>query len=125
MGYAGGIIGLPFSLEGYAFFIEAIFLGIYLYGWDRLSPRAHWLAGIPVAVASRTGSGAVEGLYAGGGADLARAGALFAGDLSPWQARLLLAVALATAPDDPAGAARAWMARTGVTPDAPGGRATP
>ncbi|MCD2194228.1 asparaginase [Actinomycetospora endophytica] len=69
---------------------------------------------VPVVVASRTGAGAVEGLYAGGGADLARAGALFAGDLSPWQARLLLAVALATAPDDPAGAARAWAARTGV-----------
>jgi cytochrome bd ubiquinol oxidase subunit I len=47
---AGRIIGLPFSLEGIAFFLEAIFLGVYLYGWDRLSPRAHWLAGIPVAV---------------------------------------------------------------------------
>jgi cytochrome d ubiquinol oxidase subunit I len=47
---AGRIIGLPFSLEGFAFFLEAIFLGVYLYGWDRLSPRAHWLAGIPVAV---------------------------------------------------------------------------
>ncbi len=70
--------------------------------------------GVPVAVASRTGAGPVEGLYAGGGAELARAGALFAGDLSPWQARLLLAVALATAPEDPVGAARAWMARTGV-----------
>jgi cytochrome d ubiquinol oxidase subunit I len=47
---AGGIIGLPFSLEGFAFFLEAIFLGIYLYGWDRLPPRVHWLAGLPVAV---------------------------------------------------------------------------
>ena len=37
---AGRIIGLPFSLEGFAFFLEAIFLGVYLYGWDRLSPRA-------------------------------------------------------------------------------------
>ncbi|WP_433801786.1 asparaginase [Actinomycetospora sp. CA-084318] len=70
--------------------------------------------GIPVAVASRTGSGAVEGLYAGGGADLARAGALFAGDLSPWQTRMLLAVAVAAHPDDPIGAAREWMARVGV-----------
>ena len=52
MAFAGGIIGLPFSLEGFAFFIEAIFLGIYLYGWDRLSPRTHWLAGIPVAVSA-------------------------------------------------------------------------
>jgi cytochrome d ubiquinol oxidase subunit I len=50
MGYAGGIIGLPFSAEGFAFFIEAIFLGLYLYGWDRLSPRAHWLTSLPIAI---------------------------------------------------------------------------
>jgi cytochrome d ubiquinol oxidase subunit I len=58
MEYAGGIIGMPFSMEGFAFFIEAIFLGIYLYGWDKLSPRAHWLAGIPVAI-----SGALSGIF--------------------------------------------------------------
>ena len=45
MRYAGAIIGMPFSLEGFAFFLEAIFLGIYLYGWKRVSPRAHWLRG--------------------------------------------------------------------------------
>lgn len=39
--FSGSIIGLPFALEGFAFFIEAIFLGHYLYGWERLSPRAH------------------------------------------------------------------------------------
>src|SRR6201993_367642 len=50
MAYAGGIIGLPFSLEGAAFFIEAIFVGIYLYGWNRLLPRAHWLLGFPIAI---------------------------------------------------------------------------
>ena len=50
MAEAGGVIGPAFALEGYAFFIEAIFLGLYLYGWDRLSPRAHWWAGVPVAV---------------------------------------------------------------------------
>lgn len=50
MAEAGGIIGPAFALEGYAFFIEAIFLGLYLYGWDRLSPRAHWWTGVPVAV---------------------------------------------------------------------------
>jgi cytochrome d ubiquinol oxidase subunit I len=44
----GAVIGLPFAIEGFAFFIEAIFLGIYLYGWDRLSPRAHLLAGLPI-----------------------------------------------------------------------------
>src|SRR5260221_13382725 len=46
MTFAGGIIGMPFSLEGFAFFTEAIFLGIYLYGWDRVSPRLHLLAGV-------------------------------------------------------------------------------
>jgi cytochrome d ubiquinol oxidase subunit I len=51
MGRFGQVIGLPFTMEGIAFFIEAIFLGIYLYGWDRLSPRAHLLTGIPVIVA--------------------------------------------------------------------------
>lgn len=50
MGFAGSIVGPAFALEGFAFFIEAIFLGLYLYGWDRLSPRAHWLTGIPVAL---------------------------------------------------------------------------
>jgi cytochrome bd ubiquinol oxidase subunit I len=50
MAYAGGIIGMPFSLEGFAFFTEAIALGIYLYGWDRIPAVAHWLAGLVVAV---------------------------------------------------------------------------
>jgi cytochrome d ubiquinol oxidase subunit I len=58
MELAGGIIGMPFSLEGFAFFTEAIFLGIYLYGWDRISPRAHLWAGIAVAV-----SGAASGIF--------------------------------------------------------------
>jgi cytochrome d ubiquinol oxidase subunit I len=49
MEVAGGVLGPAFALEGYAFFTEAIFLGLYLYGWDRLSPRAHWLVGVPVA----------------------------------------------------------------------------
>src|SRR3954453_18221020 len=57
MQFAGPIIGPAFALEGYAFFIEAIFLGLYLYGWDRLKPRAHWLCGIPVAL-----SGAASGV---------------------------------------------------------------
>ncbi|MGD8278575.1 MAG: cytochrome ubiquinol oxidase subunit I, partial [Gemmatimonadota bacterium] len=50
MEFAGGIIGMPFSLEGFAFFTEAIFLGLYLYGWDRLSLRTHWLCGAVVAL---------------------------------------------------------------------------
>jgi cytochrome d ubiquinol oxidase subunit I len=55
---AGPIIGMPFSLEGFAFFTEAIFLGVYLYGWDRISPRAHLWSGILVAV-----SGAASGVF--------------------------------------------------------------
>ncbi len=51
MGTFGEVVGLPFALEGFAFFIEAIFLGIYLYGWDRLPPRVHLLTGVPVAAA--------------------------------------------------------------------------
>src|ERR1700682_3520649 len=50
MALAGSIVGPAFALEAFAFFIEAIFLGLYLYGWDRLSPFTHWLTGIPVAV---------------------------------------------------------------------------
>ena len=50
MGFASAVIGTPFALEGFAFFTEGIFLGLYLYGWDRLSPRAHWLTSIPVAI---------------------------------------------------------------------------
>ncbi len=51
MGTYGELIGLPFAMEGIAFFIEAIFLGIYLYGWDRLPPRAHLWSGVPIIVA--------------------------------------------------------------------------
>ncbi|MFC4913297.1 cytochrome ubiquinol oxidase subunit I [Actinomadura gamaensis] len=47
----GQVFGAAFALEGIAFFVEAIFMGVYLYGWDRLSPRAHFLTGIPVVVA--------------------------------------------------------------------------
>src|SRR6201997_3026782 len=58
MQHAGAVIGMPFSLEGFAFFTEAIFLGIYLYGWDRISARAHLAAGLVVAI-----SGALSGLF--------------------------------------------------------------
>lgn len=46
----GPVVGHLFGLEGYAFFIEAIFIGLYLYGWDRLSPLAHWWCGVVIAV---------------------------------------------------------------------------
>ena len=52
----GNVFGLGFALEGFSFFLEAIFIGIYVYGWDRLSPRTHFLSGIPVAIAGVMGS---------------------------------------------------------------------
>jgi cytochrome d ubiquinol oxidase subunit I len=58
MAFAGPIFGMPFSLEGFAFFVEAIFLGIYLYGWDRIPARVHWAAGVLVAL-----SGVLSGVF--------------------------------------------------------------
>ena len=52
----GSVFGLGFAIEGFSFFMEAIFIGIYIYGWDRLSPRAHFASGIPIAIAGFTGS---------------------------------------------------------------------
>jgi cytochrome d ubiquinol oxidase subunit I len=52
----GGVFGLGFAIEGFSFFLEAIFIGIYVYGWDRLSPRAHFLSGIPIVLTGFTGS---------------------------------------------------------------------
>jgi cytochrome d ubiquinol oxidase subunit I len=52
----GDVFGLAFGLEGFSFFIEAIFIAIYVYGWDRMSSRMHLLAGIPVVIAGLTGS---------------------------------------------------------------------
>jgi cytochrome bd ubiquinol oxidase subunit I len=52
----GSVFGLGFTLEAISFFLEAIFIAIYVYGWGRLSPRAHMLAGIPIVIAGFTGS---------------------------------------------------------------------
>jgi cytochrome bd ubiquinol oxidase subunit I len=52
----GEVFGIAFGLEGISFFVEAIFIAIYVYGWDRLSPRAHFLAGVPVVVSGFAGS---------------------------------------------------------------------
>ena len=52
----GNVFGLGFTLEGFSFFLEAIFIGIYAYGWDRLRPRTHFLSGIPIAIAGVAGS---------------------------------------------------------------------
>ncbi|MCD0489303.1 cytochrome ubiquinol oxidase subunit I [Pedobacter sp. MC2016-14] len=50
MEHAGPIFGMPFSLEGTAFFIEAIALGFYLYGWNRFNPWFHWFTGLVVGI---------------------------------------------------------------------------
>jgi cytochrome d ubiquinol oxidase subunit I len=52
----GGVFGLGFAIEGFSFFMEAIFIGIYAYGWNRLSPRRHFLSGIPIVITGFTGS---------------------------------------------------------------------
>jgi len=56
MGTFGAVFGLGFALEGFSFFVEAIFIGIYVYGWNRMSPRAHFASGIPIVLAGLTGS---------------------------------------------------------------------
>lgn len=58
MEHAGPIFGMPFSLEGTAFFVEAIALGIFLYGWNRISPMMHWFSGLLVGI-----SGVMSGIF--------------------------------------------------------------
>jgi len=53
----GAVVGPIFGLEGYAFFLEAIFIGLYLYGWDRLGPLVHWCCGVVIAL-----SGMISGI---------------------------------------------------------------
>lgn len=56
MGRFGDVLGLPFALEGLSFFTEAIFLGLYLYGWGRMRPRWHLAMLIPMAISGIVGS---------------------------------------------------------------------
>jgi cytochrome d ubiquinol oxidase subunit I len=58
MQHAGAIIGMPFSWEGTAFFVEAIALGIFLYGWNRLNKWMHWISGVIVGI-----SGVLSGIF--------------------------------------------------------------
>jgi cytochrome d ubiquinol oxidase subunit I len=55
-GTFGGVFGLGFAIEGFSFFLEAIFIGIYVYGWDRLPARWHFASGFPIVLAGMTGS---------------------------------------------------------------------
>jgi cytochrome bd ubiquinol oxidase subunit I len=86
-GTFGGVFGLGFAIEGFSFFLEAIFIGIYVYGWDRLSPRAHFLSGVPIVLTGFTGSLTVISVNAWmnhpGGFTL-RDGKVV--DVSPWHA---------------------------------------
>jgi cytochrome d ubiquinol oxidase subunit I len=52
----GDVFGLAFGVEGFSFFMEAIFIAIYVYGWDRLPPRTHLAVGAPIIVAGFLGS---------------------------------------------------------------------
>jgi cytochrome bd ubiquinol oxidase subunit I len=52
----GAVLGLPFGVEGLFFFLEAIFAGIYLWGWQRLRGWAHWWSGVPIAVSGILGA---------------------------------------------------------------------
>jgi cytochrome bd ubiquinol oxidase subunit I len=52
----GDVFGVAFAIEGISFFVEAIFIAIYVYGWGRLSPRVHMLVGIPIVIAGFAGS---------------------------------------------------------------------
>ncbi len=52
----GDVFGIAFGLEGVSFFVEAIFIAIYVYGWDRLPRRAHFLTGVPIVLSGFTGS---------------------------------------------------------------------
>ena len=56
MAQYGGVFGIAFALEGISFFVEAIFIAIYVYGWDRLSRRAHFWTGVPVVISGFAGS---------------------------------------------------------------------
>ena len=58
MKHAGAIIGMPFSWEGTAFFVESVCIGIFLYGWNRINKYLHWVSGLLVGV-----SGVISGIF--------------------------------------------------------------
>src|ERR1700753_240321 len=85
----GGVFGLGFAIEGFSFFVEAIFIGIYIYGWDRLKPRTHMLTAVPIVITGFTGSLMVIAVNAWmnhPGGFVLRGGK--GGDANPWSAWL-------------------------------------
>lgn len=83
----GAVFGLGFAIEGFSFFLEAIFIGVYVYGWDRLPPKWHFAAGFPIIATGFLGSMmviAVNGwMNHPGGFRLANGEAV---DVHPWKA---------------------------------------
>jgi cytochrome d ubiquinol oxidase subunit I len=59
MGRFGAAYGIPFAVEGIFFFLEAIFIAIYIYGWKRLRPWPHFFSGLPVVLAGVGGTASV------------------------------------------------------------------
>jgi cytochrome d ubiquinol oxidase subunit I len=96
MGRFGDVLGLPFAFEGVSFFVEAIFLGIYLYGWDRMPPRRHLMMLIPMGLAGIVGTFCVLSvnawMNAPTGFRIAADGAVT--DVNPWRAMFNDAVGL-------------------------------
>jgi cytochrome bd ubiquinol oxidase subunit I len=87
MGRFGDVLGLPFAFEGLSFFVEAIFLGIYLYGWDRMPPRRHLAMLIPMGVSGIVGTFCVISVNAwmnNPAGFLIRDGEVV--DINPWRA---------------------------------------
>src|SRR5437763_13342140 len=60
----GSVFGVGFAIEGFSFFLEAIFIGIYVYGWGRLSRRDHLLSGMPVVITGFTAALRVSAVHA-------------------------------------------------------------
>lgn len=58
MKHAGAIIGMPFSWEGTAFFVESVCIGIFLYGWKKINKYLHWVSGLLVGI-----SGVISGIF--------------------------------------------------------------
>ena len=63
-GRFGDAFGVGFAIEGIFFFLEAIFIAIYIYGWDRLSPRAHMLVAVPIVISGVGGAFSVVAVNA-------------------------------------------------------------
>jgi cytochrome d ubiquinol oxidase subunit I len=88
MGRFGDVLGVPFAFEGISFFVEAIFLGIYLYGWERMPPRRHLMMLIPMGAAGVVGTFCVVSvnawMNAPAGFRIAADGRVT--DVNPWRA---------------------------------------